>query len=82
MTLSPYVGLHYFNPVQIMKLVEVISTEHTDPAVITSVNEFVGKTGKVAVSCGACTAESLLVLVKAEFGGAVEFVGKTGKVAR
>lgn len=49
---SRFCGLHYFNPVQIMKLVEVISTEHTDPAVITSVNEFVGKTGKVAVSCG------------------------------
>lgn len=46
------VGLHYFNPVQIMKLVEVISTPDSDPAVVEKVMEFVKKTGKTAVSCG------------------------------
>jgi len=46
------VGLHYFNPVQIMKLVEVISTPTSDPAVVEKVMEFVKKTGKTAVSCG------------------------------
>jgi len=47
-----FCGLHYFNPVQIMKLVEVIKTDETEPEVITAVNEFVTKTGKTSVSCG------------------------------
>ena len=42
-------GIHYFNPVQIMKLVEVVSTEKSDPALIAKVTEFVNKTGKVPV---------------------------------
>ena len=46
------VWLHYFNPVQIMKLVEVVSTEHTTPAVLDAVVAFVDKTGKTPVKCG------------------------------
>lgn len=49
---SQMVGLHYFNPVQIMKLVEIISTKHSDPSVVEKVVEFVKKTGKVGVQCG------------------------------
>ncbi len=46
-----FVGLHFFNPVQIMKLVEVIHTTKTDPAVFNKVLEF-GKTiGKTTVRC-------------------------------
>lgn len=46
-----FVGLHFFNPVQIMKLVEVIKCDHTDPAVFDAMVEF-GKTiGKVTVRC-------------------------------
>ena len=44
-------GLHYFNPVQIMKLVEIVATDHTDPAAIDAVSAFVKKTGKVGVPC-------------------------------
>jgi len=46
------VGLHYFNPVQVMKLVEIVHTDHTAPDVLESVREFVAKTGKTPVSCG------------------------------
>ena len=35
-----------------MKLVEVISTEQTDPAVFQKAYDWVGDIGKVAVSCG------------------------------
>jgi 3-hydroxyacyl-CoA dehydrogenase len=47
-----FVGIHFFNPVQIMKLVEVIKTEKTDPAVFEKAFNWVGDIGKVAVSCG------------------------------
>lgn len=45
-------GLHYFNPVQVMKLVEIVKTEDTAPEVITAVSEFVSRTGKTPVHCG------------------------------
>ena len=47
-----FVGIHFFNPVQLMKLVEVIRTEKTDPAVFEKAYNWVGDIGKVAVSCG------------------------------
>lgn len=47
-----FVGVHFFNPVQIMKLVEVIRTEHTDPHVFDQAFNWVKDIGKVAVSCG------------------------------
>ena len=46
-----FVGVHFFNPVQIMKLVEVIKTEHTDQAVFDAAYNWVGDIGKVAVTC-------------------------------
>ena len=45
-------GIHYFNPVQLMKLVEVVSTEHTDADVTSTMVDFVKQTGKVPVTCG------------------------------
>ena len=47
-----FIGLHFFNPVQIMKLLEVIKTEHTSPAVFDKVVSFGKKIGKTTVSCG------------------------------
>jgi len=46
-----FVGVHFFNPVQIMKLVEVISTDRTDPAVFERAQAWVGDIGKVCVTC-------------------------------
>lgn len=45
------VGLHFFNPVQMMKLVEVIRTDKTDPAVFEASKAWATSLGKVAVSC-------------------------------
>jgi 3-hydroxyacyl-CoA dehydrogenase len=47
-----FVGVHFFNPVQIMKLVEVIRTEETNPAVFDRALSWVTDIGKVPVSCG------------------------------
>jgi len=44
-----FVGLHFFNPVPVMKLVEVVKTIATDPAVYEEMVTFGGKLGKVAV---------------------------------
>mmetsp|Transcript_2624 Transcript_2624/g.3998 ORF Transcript_2624/g.3998 Transcript_2624/m.3998 type:complete len:336 (-) Transcript_2624:152-1159(-) len=47
-----FVGVHFFNPVQIMKLVEVIRTDYTDPTVFDNTVKWVDQIGKVAVKCG------------------------------
>jgi 3-hydroxybutyryl-CoA dehydrogenase len=44
-----FVGLHFFNPVPIMKLAEVIRTIATDPKVYQEVVAFAGRLGKTAV---------------------------------
>ena len=44
-----FVGLHFFNPVPIMKLVEIIRTIATDPKIYEEVVAFAGRLGKTAV---------------------------------
>ncbi len=44
-----FIGLHFFNPVPVMKLVEVVKTVATDEAVIASARAFTEKVGKVPV---------------------------------
>jgi 3-hydroxybutyryl-CoA dehydrogenase len=44
-----FVGLHFFNPVPIMKLVEVIRTIATDPAVYEEILQFAVRLGKTPV---------------------------------
>ncbi|MEZ5092949.1 3-hydroxyacyl-CoA dehydrogenase family protein [Nocardioides sp.] len=46
------VGMHFFNPAPIMKLVEVVSTVSTADDVAETVRALCGQVGKVAVSCG------------------------------
>ncbi len=46
------IGMHFFNPATIMKLVEVVSTVSTDDAVTETVLALCDKVGKVAVKCG------------------------------
>jgi 3-hydroxybutyryl-CoA dehydrogenase len=45
------VGLHFFNPAAIMKLVEIVPTVRTDDTVLEQVRAFVAKVGKVGVLC-------------------------------
>ena len=46
------IGMHFFNPAPVMKLVEVVSTVSTDESVAETTRALCGKVGKVAVSCG------------------------------
>ena len=46
------VGMHFFNPAPIMKLVEVVSTVSTGEDVAETVRALCDSVGKVAVSCG------------------------------
>jgi 3-hydroxybutyryl-CoA dehydrogenase len=46
------IGMHFFNPAPVMKLVEVVTTELTSPDVDETVRALCAEVGKVAVSCG------------------------------
>ena len=46
------VGLHFFNPAPLMKLVEVVSTISTAPEVAATATALCERLGKVPVSCG------------------------------
>ncbi|MEO5651584.1 MAG: 3-hydroxybutyryl-CoA dehydrogenase [Marmoricola sp.] len=46
------VGMHFFNPAPIMKLVEVVSTVSTSDEVAETTRALCASVGKVAVSCG------------------------------
>jgi 3-hydroxybutyryl-CoA dehydrogenase len=46
------IGMHFFNPATVMKLVEVVSTVSTDEDVTETTRALCAKVGKVAVSCG------------------------------
>lgn len=46
---SRCIGLHFFNPAHLMKLVEIISGANTSPEIIVAMKEFAATLGKVAV---------------------------------
>ncbi|WP_322936648.1 3-hydroxyacyl-CoA dehydrogenase NAD-binding domain-containing protein [Nocardioides bizhenqiangii] len=46
------IGMHFFNPATVMKLVEVVTTEATSADVDETVLALCANVGKVAVSCG------------------------------
>lgn len=46
------IGMHFFNPAPIMKLVEVVTTDQTSAETDETVKALCQTTGKVAVSCG------------------------------
>lgn len=48
---SRFVGLHFFNPVQLMRLVEVVRTDKTDENVFAAARAFGEACGKSPVSC-------------------------------
>jgi 3-hydroxybutyryl-CoA dehydrogenase len=49
------IGLHFFNPVPLMKLVEVVKTVRTTPDVVQQANAWCMAIGKTSVNCGDST---------------------------
>lgn len=47
-------GLHFFSPAHVMKLLEVVRTPTTSPEVLATAFAFAGRLGKVAVLSGIC----------------------------
>jgi 3-hydroxybutyryl-CoA dehydrogenase len=45
------IGMHFFNPATVMKLVEVVTTAHTSAEVEATVLEITAKVGKTSVRC-------------------------------
>jgi len=45
-------GVHFFNPATVLKLVEVVSTDHTEPGLTEDIAAFVSRLGKVPVVVG------------------------------
>jgi 3-hydroxyacyl-CoA dehydrogenase len=48
------VGLHFFSPANVMKLLEIVRGEHTSPAVLATSLSLSKKLGKVGVVVGVC----------------------------
>lgn len=49
-----FIGMHFFNPVPKMPLVEVIAGKHTSPETIATVMDFCRKIGKTPIQVGDC----------------------------
>ncbi len=49
---SRVLGMHFFNPAPVMKLVEVVRTDETDASVVTAVQDLTAALGKTAVTVG------------------------------
>ena len=45
------IGMHFFNPAPVMKLVEIVHTKHTNENTINIINELAKQMGKTTVSC-------------------------------
>lgn len=48
------VGLHFFSPAHVMKLVEIVRTDGAEPGVIASLTAMMKKLGKIGVIAGVC----------------------------
>ena len=48
------VGMHFFSPAHVMRLLEVVRGAATEPAVLATVMKLAGRIGKVAVVSGVC----------------------------
>ncbi|MCL6452894.1 MAG: hypothetical protein K6T78_04590 [Alicyclobacillus sp.] len=70
------VGMHFFNPAPVMRLVEVVAGEDTDPAVVERVREIVAAFGKQAIVCQDTPGFIVNRVARNFYGEALRIVGE------
>ena len=70
------IGMHFFNPANIMKLVEVIKGEFTSDETVNTVNELCKNLGKVPVMCKDTPAFIVNRVARAFYGESLKIMGE------
>lgn len=71
-----FLGLHFFNPAHVMKLVEVISGDNTGEATLAAAESFVATLGKTAVRCKDTPAFIVNRVARPFYGEAFRLLGE------
>lgn len=71
-----FLGLHFFNPAHVMKLVEVITSDDTSPETVAAAKEFVARIGKTAVFCKDTPAFIVNRVARPFYGEAFRMLGE------
>jgi 3-hydroxybutyryl-CoA dehydrogenase len=72
------VGLHFFNPAPLMRLVELVVTEEADPAVVARARAFARDLGKTPVECPDRTGFIVNTLLFPYLGAALALLERAG----
>jgi len=70
------VGMHFFNPVPVMKLVEVVKGTQTSDETVKSTCELAGKLGKVAIVCSDTPGFIVNRVARPFYGEALRLLGE------
>lgn len=70
------IGVHFFNPAHIMRLVEVISADDTSAETLAAANAFIGSLGKTAVHCQDTPAFIVNRVARPFYGEAFRLLGE------
>lgn len=76
------IGMHFFNPANIMKLVEVIKGSFTSAETADAVSDLCKKLGKVPVLCADTPAFIVNRVARAFYGESLKIMGEENKDAR
>jgi 3-hydroxybutyryl-CoA dehydrogenase len=77
-----FLGLHFFNPAHIMKLVEIISADDTSQETLETAGEFVARLGKSAVYCKDTPAFIVNRVARPFYGEAYRLLGENAASIR
>lgn len=76
------VGMHFFNPVNKMPLVEVVSTKNSSTEAITKVMQLARKCGKIAIPVGDCNGFVVNRILLPFMNEALMYLEKNGNISK